>query len=86
MKSENFSRARSEPVALQTCVRRGLQKPGGDAAAGTATSFRVVAHSFIPQAFVALCACQARIVTQGRVDGRVSLCEGGWWREEAQTG
>lgn len=40
MKSENFSRARSEPIALQTCVCRGLQKPGGDAAAGTATSFR----------------------------------------------
>lgn len=40
MKSENFSRARSEPIALQTCVRRGLQKPGGDAAAGTATSVR----------------------------------------------
>lgn len=40
MKSENFSRARSEPIVLQTCVRRGLRKPGGDAAAGTVTSFR----------------------------------------------
>lgn len=34
MKSENFSRARSDPIAQQTCVRRGLQKPEGDAAAG----------------------------------------------------
>ena len=29
---------------------------------------------------------QARSVTQGRADGSVSPCEGGWWRKEAPSG